>query len=344
LCHLLRLAATGVKVLASAAAMFASGWASQLMLQEQPPVLFWVGALLAGGALIWHHAGWSWSSTSSTDGSNSRTSAASKPDATQAAARAKPGAPVLLWLTLIGAVAMAIVMSSGTSDISSSVQKQPHLSHPGVVLNSSQVDLSAFPRDESLRTPGRWMPMDSQANAEVCTPITCSTNVTCTTDDPSCCIFFHKRLLSLMSAFWAKHGLAEDWFAVYGTLVGAIRQPGGILPWTNDMDLGVSPRLVATLERPDVRDELWSYGVHVHYDVLWKICVHARNPDPIWQAAFEKPVLLTTRCQTHDWLLVEGGWPAIAHQHTSWRTCQASTATASTSGEHNMLGCVAAVR
>jgi hypothetical protein len=188
---------------------------------------------------------------------------------------------------------MAVFMSaSGSSNANSSWQQaqQPYLAANS---SSSVLLLSSFPRNSSLLVPTKWLPIDSLGSAEVCTPVACKYDATCTPDNPKCCIFYHRRLLALMSAFWAHHGLSKDWFAVYGTLIGAIRQPGGILPWTHDIDLGVSPRLVATLERPDVRDELWSYGVYVYFDVMWKVCVHARHPDPVWQAGFVKPVLLT---------------------------------------------------
>lgn len=302
--------------------MFASGWASHLFLGEQPPALFWLGALLAAGALVWHHAGWSWSAESdptpaSASKGNTTSSSISSGDVSKGTpdhppVSPKQGAPLLLWVTLVGAVAMAVFMSaSGSNTISSSTSWQHQSDLPGAATNISGSTplLSSFPRNSSLLIPTKWLPIDSLGSAEVCTPVACSFDLKCTPDNPKCCIFYHRRLLGLMSAFWAHHGLSKDWFAVYGTLIGAIRQPGGILPWTNDIDLGVSPRLVATLERPDVRDELWGYGVYVYFDVLWKVCVHARHPDPVWQDGFVKPVFLTDatpqqpqRQRARDWL------------------------------------------
>jgi hypothetical protein len=157
--------------------------------------------------------------------------------------------------------------------------------------------LTRFPFNRTLQVPEDLLAVDTPGLTHVCAHLNCKRHVSCVVTDPGCCMFYTARLVAFMARFLAAMGLEQDWFAVYGTVVGAIRQPGGLLPWTNDIDIGMTPKLLATLLIPEVRDELWRFGWYFFKGDLWKVCAHAQHPDPIWQAGFKRPVLASSKQQ-----------------------------------------------
>jgi hypothetical protein len=161
--------------------------------------------------------------------------------------------------------------------------------------SSSSDLLIGLPVNRTLKVPEDLLPVESPGLTQVCAHLQCTRDASCLVTDPSCCMFYTARLIDFMSRFLAAKGLEQDWFAVYGTVVGAVRHPGGLLPWTNDLDIGMTPKLLATLLTSQVRDELWQYGWYLFKGDLWKVCAHAQHPDPTWQAGFTKPLLASSK-------------------------------------------------
>jgi probable UDP-sugar transporter A4 len=299
---------SGVKVMASATAMFASAWASQVFLGEAAPGLFWLGAAAAAAALLLHSAAPSalpWAAASS------------KADSTNNKAHSRKRGPQLLWLALIATVGFAAVVAykapktvaaspspsaaqaaaaaaaaaleaannvtvvkPGDQTVSAAVAAATAAATAavaahvdGLVSRQQQLaeffqiqpvrnhsSLVAFPRDRTLRIPAMYLPIDYASTQQVCAPISCSLSSQCTVNDPRCCMFYLVRMLEFFTKFVESYGLEREWFAVYGIALGAIRQPSGFTPWTNDVDIGASPRLINFLESTAVRDEMWQYG------------------------------------------------------------------------------------
>jgi probable UDP-sugar transporter A4 len=278
---------SGVKVMASATAMFASAWASQVFLGEAAPGLFWLGAAAAAAALLLH------SSLIPLPGSSNGEVVLPGVDSDSEGGRKKRGVQ-LLWAALVVTMAVA-AFTAWNSRPPLPVSQQPAAlsgqgpaaadTTPGASVaaaatamaaakagaatghrrvsssasNASRV-LGEMPHDANLRVPAEFLPIDYPGNRQVCADLTCSLDASCTADDPACCTYFHVRLLDFFNRFTAAYGLEREWFVVYGIVLGAVRHPGGFLPWTNDVDLGTSPRLINFLESTAVRDELWQYG------------------------------------------------------------------------------------
>jgi probable UDP-sugar transporter A4 len=306
---------SGVKVMASATAMFASAWASQVFLGEAAPWLFWLGAVAAAAALLLHSASPAalpWAAASS------KAAAADGP--TNKVHSRKRG-PQLLWLALIATVGFAAVvaykapvsLAASPSPSAASASSQAAAAAAAAALDAannvnivgpSDKDVAAavaaataaasaavaahvdslvsrqkqlaeffqvapvrnhsslvgFPRDTNLRVPAMYLPIDYASTQQVCAPLSCSLSHQCTVNDPRCCMFYLIKMLEFFTKFVESYGLEREWFAVYGIALGAIRHPGGFTPWTNDVDIGASPRLINFLESTAVRDEMWQYG------------------------------------------------------------------------------------
>lgn len=93
---------SGVKVMASASAIFASACASQVFFGEAAPGLFWVGAGAAAVALLLHGA-----SPSALPWADANTKGAA--DSRKDKVFSKNQGPGLLWLALIGTIGFAFV-------------------------------------------------------------------------------------------------------------------------------------------------------------------------------------------------------------------------------------------
>lgn len=59
----------------------------------------------------------------------------------------------------------------------------------------------------------------------------CRLDEECATTDATCCNFYKARLLDFTARLLAAHGLQQEWFAVYGAVIGAVRDPEGMLPF-----------------------------------------------------------------------------------------------------------------
>jgi len=85
---------------------------------------------------------------------------------------------------------------------------------------------------------------------------------------PDCCLAHMVSLVRAVTRAAHVSGLGPP-MALAGTLLGAIREDGRILPWTADVDLGVAradmPRVVAALQADT--------SVHVFRDGgVWRVC------------------------------------------------------------------------
>jgi probable UDP-sugar transporter A4 len=95
---------SGVKVMASATAMFASAWASQVFLGEAAPGLFWLGAAAAAAALLLHSASPAalpWADLHTNDDA----------DSSSGKVQSRKRGPQLLWLALLATIGFAAVMA-----------------------------------------------------------------------------------------------------------------------------------------------------------------------------------------------------------------------------------------
>ena len=75
----------------------------------------------------------------------------------------------------------------------------------------------------------------------------------CHTPPPS------KQMLSFLHDFLASKCLETEYLAMFGTGLGAVRN-NTIIPWTEDVDVGITPLALQFLELNSTREELWRHG------------------------------------------------------------------------------------
>lgn len=203
---------------------------------------------------------------------------------------------ILLFAAIIVScvtTALAVRFTSLVSAVSPARRSGMSIQAPRWVhhLHDSHVLFGHLPVNRSLLVPVDLLPIDVAGMREVCAVVQCRRESNCTLQDTSCCMFYNARLLDFVTRFLSSHGMQREWFAIFGTVVGALRHPGGLLPWTNDLDIAMTPRLQRFLESAVVRDLMWQHGYYFFKQDMWRICPHPLHPDPVWQAAFSEPRL-----------------------------------------------------
>jgi hypothetical protein len=172
-------------------------------------------------------------------------------------------------------------------DLNSTGGRRAYLSDPGILPGS-------IPINTSLVMPDFVLDIHTSGLRYVCPVMTCSKAESCTQTNTSCCAYFMRHVWEFLVKFAAAHGMEKDYFAVYGSVVGAIREKEGMLPWTEDVDLGVSSRMVHLLESTIVRHKLWQYGYYFFWHGVWRLCSHGDHPHPVFRAAMTKPRMCPT--------------------------------------------------
>lgn len=66
-------------------------------------------------------------------------------------------------------------------------------------------------------------------------------------------------MLSFLHDFLASKCLETEYLAMFGTGLGAVRN-NTIIPWTEDVDVGITPLALQFLELNSTREELWRHG------------------------------------------------------------------------------------
>lgn len=95
-----------------------------------------------------------------------------------------------------------------------------------------------------------------------CPVMFCSLDPSCTIYNTSCCAFLHYQMLSFLHDFLASKCLLDEYLAMFGTGLGAVRNHT-IIPWTEDLDVGITPLALQFLELNSTREELWRHGYTV---------------------------------------------------------------------------------
>jgi hypothetical protein len=170
--------------------------------------------------------------------------------------------------------------------------RRAYLSDPGVLPGSVRVNTS-------LVLPDVLLNITTSGLQHVCPIVNCSLASTCTSRNATCCMHFMRKMWDFLVRFAAAHGMEDEYFAVYGSVLGALREKEGMVPWSEDMDIGASSRLVRLLESTVVRQKLWQYGYYFFWYGIWRLCAHGDHPDPLFQAAMTTPRMCPTRapCQ-----------------------------------------------
>lgn len=92
-----------------------------------------------------------------------------------------------------------------------------------------------------------------------CPVMMCNKDSSCTVHDPSCCAYLNYQMLSFLHDFLAAKCLHKEYLVMYGTGLGAVRNQT-VIPWTEDLDLGITPLAIQFLELNETRQELWKHG------------------------------------------------------------------------------------
>jgi drug/metabolite transporter (DMT)-like permease len=275
-----------VKVYASALSIIAAALASKLLLGEPVPWPFYVGAAAAAVAVYMY---------ASTPALLNRAPGAN--------GKGKRNASVLLvalGAALVGIGLLCGIASGASTTGSITAQLLSTESNASTtfsrtepsklsikVQNSSMFipKLSSFPRDASLKIPAEWLPVETEGFRHVCPTLSCSMDASCLITNSSCCNYQNLQLLSFWVAFLHEKGLDDEYFGVFGTALGALRD-GSIMPWTNDVDIAITAKAVKLLESPKVREELYQYGYYFFYHGIWRLAPHLKHPSPLIRAGF----------------------------------------------------------
>jgi hypothetical protein len=95
-----------------------------------------------------------------------------------------------------------------------------------------------------------------------CAVLECSRDPSCTVHNISCCTYLNYQMLSFLDDFLVSRCLQDEYFVVFGTALGAIRDQS-IFPHTEDLDVGMTPMALQYLELNATREELWRHGYAV---------------------------------------------------------------------------------
>ncbi|KAF8059663.1 CMP-sialic acid transporter 1 [Scenedesmus sp. PABB004] len=290
-----------IKVYASALAMLFAAWASQLLLADPPPLLFYSGAALAGIATVQlHHA----RAAAPAPGGGGGKPGGAKAGAGAGAGGGGGSAALHRASYAILAVSALLVLAGGGggpggpggggpggpggagASVSGSgaggAQLQPLRSY-------ALSDFPTLPADAAPPPPGvaalRCGDGGGGGGGGACPALRCADGPGCAPGNSSCCAHLNFKALAFLSAFFDAQGLANDWVVAHGTLLGALRD-GALPPAAPRADVAVTGRALAALEGPAARAALHRHG----YAALcaggrWRLCPHAQHPDADFRAA-----------------------------------------------------------
>jgi hypothetical protein len=91
-----------------------------------------------------------------------------------------------------------------------------------------------------------------------CPVMMCNKHPSCTVHNTSCCAYLNYQMLSFLHDFLASKCLDKEYLVMFGTGLGAVRNQT-VIPWTEDLDLGITPLAVQFLELNETRQELWRH-------------------------------------------------------------------------------------
>jgi hypothetical protein len=78
-------------------------------------------------------------------------------------------------------------------------------------------------------------------------------------------------MLSFLHDFLASKCLETEYLAMFGTGLGAVRN-NTIIPWTEDVDVGITPLALQFLELNSTREELWRHGYSLWHHLCECTC------------------------------------------------------------------------
>lgn len=277
-----------IKVYASCvASLFAAG-ISHTLLNDPPPLLFYLGCGLAMFATIQlqgARAAMAAQDKAAAASGMQRTAAdaeGSSPRLQQGFAKlgkavALPAAVSVAMLLLAALVSsQTCAGGSGSSDIGMPPGQSLHQ-----VWNTTEAPMRVFAPQLPLCFPDQ--PEMNLMGAPV---INCAMDKSCNVADPRCCAYINFEMLKFLDSFLASKCLEGEWLVVYGTALGGLRN-GTILAHTQDVDLALSPRTIQVLEQNSTKEELYRAGYLFWYHAVrgvWKLVPHHRHPSPQFRA------------------------------------------------------------
>lgn len=223
-----------VKIYSSCiASLFAAG-ASAFILHDPPAPLFYLGCLMAMTATFQVQRARNQAAQAAA--ASQAQNASSKSDKTlnpAAGARywsSTVGVPTIVSVVLVLLVSCQVTMPSGGPTSAQKSIVQGHTALPA--LRPVTVCKEVSPLGPTTDTPMPVLPpfaptciasRDNDMN-RISTPIlVCSKDISCTIDDPKCCMHLNWKLLMFFDKFMASKCLQDEYVLVHGTALGAIR-------------------------------------------------------------------------------------------------------------------------
>lgn len=267
-----------VKVYASCvASLFAAGM-SYTLLHDPPAPLFYVGCLLAMVATLQLQQARAAAEAAQYDDSSGKQG---KQVQLFSGLRASHVIPLVATVVIL---LMLVPQQSGpcpTTKPSTPAFNRPHNSSLGPVTDAPMMVLPPFE------------PTCFESNLKMlsfgCPVMECARDPSCTVFNTSCCAYFNFQMLSFFDNFLGSRCLQDQYQAVYGTALGAIRNKT-IFAHTEDVDLGITPLALQYLELNATREELWRYGYVFWYHAergVWKLTPHMHHPSPHFRAVMK---------------------------------------------------------
>jgi hypothetical protein len=93
------------------------------------------------------------------------------------------------------------------------------------------------------------------------------------------------QVLDFLDRFLTANCLQDEYMLVYGTVLGSVRQ-GSIIPYTEDVDVALTPLAIQFLELNSTKEALWRHGYSFwfqHPRGIWKWCPHLHHPSKHFQ-------------------------------------------------------------
>ncbi|WIA14349.1 hypothetical protein OEZ85_002878 [Tetradesmus obliquus] len=280
-----------IKVYASCvASLFAAG-ISHTLLNDPPPVLFYLGCGLAMFATIQLQA--ARAAMAAQDKATvvaglqkaSDAGEGSSPKSQQQQGFAKLGKAVALpaaaSLAMLLIAALVSTQACAGSSSSSSSGMPGGAPQNQVVWNTTEAPMRVFAPQLPL-----CFPDPVEMNRMGAPVMNCALDARCNVGDPRCCAYINFEMLKFLDSFLSSKCLEGEWLVVYGTALGGVRN-GTILAHTQDVDLALSPRAIQVLEQNATKEELYRAGYlfwHHARRGVWKLVPHHKHPSPQFRA------------------------------------------------------------